>query len=605
MNLKEYISNLTKHYNSKIATEHSYRGSLEDLIKFLVSNVSVTNEPKRQACGAPDYIIAKNEIPIAYIEAKDIGVNLDVIEKTEQIKRYIQSLDNIILTDYLDFRLFVDGVKVYSVNIAHIENGVLKENSENFVAFENLIRDFCSYTGKTIKSPSKLAKMMADKAKLMQEVIYKALLIDDSKNNSLQSQLEAFRKVLIHDMKEEEFADIYAQTIAYGLFAARLHDETKDNFSRQEAVFLVPKTNPFLRQLFSYIACPDLDERITWIVDALADVFSYCDVSEILASFGDSKGINDPFIHFYETFLSEYNPKLRKSRGVYYTPEPVVNFIVRVVDDILKTDFNLPAGLADTTKTEITVDIQGKKKKELVHKVQILDPATGTGTFLCEVVKHIAKRFEGQEGIWSDYVEKELMPRLNGFELLMAPYVMCHLKLDLLLTQKGYKPKNPDRFKVYLTNSLEEAHPDTGSLFTSWLSNEASEANTIKRDAPVMVVIGNPPYSVSSSNKGEWILDLIKDYKKDLNERKINLDDDYIKFIRYAEYFIEKNRQGVIAMITNNSFIDGITHRQMRKHLLETFDQIYIYDLHGNSKKKEICPANLSMFKPALIAAST
>jgi predicted helicase len=223
--------------------------------------------------------------------------------------------------------------------------------------------------------------------------------------------------------------------------------------------------------------------------------------------------------------------------------------------------------------------------------VQILDPATGTGTFLAETIKHIHKKFEGQQGIWSKYVETHLLPRLNGFELLMASYAMAHLKLDLLLTETGYKPTTNQRFRVYLTNSLEESHPDTGTLFANWLSTEANEANHIKRDTPVMCVIGNPPYAVSSSNKSDWIEKLTADYKKDMVERNIQpLSDDYIKFIRFGQHFIDKNGSGVLAYISNNSFIDGIIHRQMRKHLLESFDTIYVLDLHGNAKRKEVCP---------------
>ncbi|MGI6079234.1 MAG: type ISP restriction/modification enzyme, partial [Fastidiosipilaceae bacterium] len=357
--------------------------------------------------------------------------------------------------------------------------------------------------------------------------------------------------------------------------------------------------NPFLRKLFGYIAGPDIDDRIKWIVENLAEIFLACNVEEILKNYGKSTKMEDPIIHFYETFLSEYDPKLRKSRGVWYTPQPVVNFIVRAVDDILKTEFDLPQGLADTSKTTIKVNTQTadkrsatgyKQMEQEVHKVQILDPATGTGTFLAEVIKHIHKKFQGQQGIWSNYVETHLLPRLNGFELLMASYAMAHLKLDLLLTETGYKPTTNQRFRVYLTNSLEEHHQDTGTLFANWLSTEANEANHIKRDTPVMCVIGNPPYAVSSTNKNDWIQDLISDYKKNLNERKINLDDDYIKFIRYGQHYIDKNGSGVLAYISNNSFLDGITHRQMRKHLLESFDKIYILDLHGNSRKLETSP---------------
>jgi predicted helicase len=355
-----------------------------------------------------------------------------------------------------------------------------------------------------------------------------------------------------------------------------------------------------LRKLFQDIAGYDLDDRLVWIVEELVSIFLATDVADIMKNFGKSTKQEDPVVHFYETFLAEYNPALRKARGVWYTPQPVVNFIVRAVDDILKTDFNLPQGLADTSKikvktkhtTKATADLRSKLKEveqeQEIHRVQILDPATGTGTFLAEVVRHIYQKFNRQQGIWSSYVNQHLIPRLNGFELLMDSYAMAHLKMDMLLTETGYKATSDQRFRIFLTNSLEEAHPDTGTLFSSWLSDEADQANAVKRDTPVMVIMGNPPYSVSSTNKSEWIEKLTADYKKDLNERNIQpLSDDYIKFIRFGQHFIDKNGEGILAFISNNSFIDGLIHRQMRKHLMESFDKIYVLDLHGNSKKKE------------------
>ncbi len=595
----EYFHHINSRYKAGNATEHTYRGDLQQLIENIVSGVVATNEPQRIKCGAPDYVITKKDIPVGYIEAKDLGVGLDAIEKSEQLKRYRESLENLILTDYVEFRLFKNGEKVSTIKIAELQGGKLKPLGENYEAFENFIKDFCAQSGQTITSAEKLAKMMAGKARLMAAVLESALKedIEDKLNpdTSLQEQFNAFQLMLIHDLTEKQFADIYSQTIAYGMFAARLHDPTIGDFTRREAAELIPRSNPFLRWLFQSIAGYDLDTRLTWIVDALADVFRAADVKAILKNFGKSTQTLDPMIHFYETFLGEYNPAERKKRGVYYTPEPVVNFIVRAVDDILKTEFGLKEGLASTETTEIETTVTDKKgkatkQKQTVHRVQILDPATGTGTFLAEIIKQVYKKFEGQQGIWSDYVENHLIPRVNGFEILMASYAMCHLKLEMLLTETGYVPKRQNRFKVYLTNSLEEATENTLNLFTQWLSNESIEANSIKRETPVMVVIGNPPYSVSSSNKGPWIQNLIKDYKEGLNERKINLDDDYIKFIRYAEHFIEKNGQGIVAMITNNSFIGGITHRQMRKHLLSTFDKIYIMDLHGDSNRQEAAP---------------
>jgi predicted helicase len=596
MTLDQYIDNINKRHKLGNATEHTFRGDLQQLLESLVPTIRATNEPKRQSCGAPDYILTKKDVPVGFIEAKDIGdKDLEGAKKTgnkEQFGRYKASLSNIIFTDYLSFHLYRDGEFITKISIGEITEKGIKPLTENFASFENLINDFCFHVGRTIKSSKKLAEMMAGKARLLSEVIEKALTSDETnhEDSTLKEQMKAFKQILIHDITPKGFADVYAQTIAYGMFAARLHDATLPTFSRQEAAELIPKSNPFLRKLFGYIAGPDIDDRIKWIVDSLVDIFLHCNVEEILKNYGKSTKKEDPIIHFYETFLSEYDPKLRKARGVWYTPQPVVNFIVRAVDDILKTEFDLPQGLADNSKTRIKIEQQGKKVEQDVHKVQILDPATGTGTFLAEVVKHIHKKFEGQQGIWSNYVETHLLPRLNGFELLLASYAMAHLKLDLLLTETGYKPTTNQRFKVYLTNSLEESHPDTGTLFANWLSTEANEANHIKRDTPVMCVIGNPPYSVSSTNKGEWIQNLISDYKKDLNERKINLDDDYIKFIRYAQYFIDRNGSGILAYISNNSFIDGITHRQMRKTLLQSFDKIYILDLHGSAKKNETAP---------------
>jgi hypothetical protein len=597
MTLEQYIHNIDKRYRLGNATEHTFRGDLQQLLESLVPTIRATNEPKRQSCGAPDYILTKKDIPVGFIEAKDIGdKDLDGAKKTgnkEQFDRYKASLNNLIFTDYLSFHLYRNGQFITKISIGEITGKGIKPLTENFPSFENLIKDFCSHIGQTIKSSKKLAEMMAGKARLLAEVIEKALTSDEnnSEDSTLKDQMNAFKQILIHDITPKGFADVYAQTIAYGMFAARYHDPTLPTFSRQEAYELIPKSNPFLKKLFGYIAGLDVDDRIKWIVDDLVNIFLACNVEEMLKNYGKTTKMEDPIIHFYEDFLSQYDPNLRKARGVWYTPAPVVNFIVRAVDDILKTEFGLPQGLADTSKTKIKIDVQGKKVEQEVHKVQILDPATGTGTFLAEVVKHIHKKFQGQQGIWSNYVETHLLPRLNGFELLMASYAMAHLKLDLLLTETGYKPTTNQRFRVYLTNSLEESHPDTGTLFANWLSAEANEANHIKRDTPVMVVIGNPPYAVSSTNKNDWIEKLTSDYKKDLNERNIQpLSDDYIKFIRFGQHFIEKTGEGILAYISNNSFIDGIIHRKMREELMKTFDKIYILDLHGNSKKKETAP---------------
>ncbi|OBX55327.1 DNA methyltransferase [Moraxella osloensis] len=612
--IARYVEAINKLFATGVTTEHSFRGDLQNLLNGLLPEFAVINEPKRRSCGAPDYIIENKEIPVFFIEAKDIGDNdLKGTKKTgnkEQFDRYKASLNNIIFTDYLNFLFYKDGELKAELAIARQNGNKIEPIPENFAQFTNLIKDFSQSITTTIKSPKRLAEMMASKARMLADVIDKALTSDEenNQNTSLLDQMEAFKEVLIHDITPRQFADIYAQTIAYGMFAARLNDKTLEDFTRQEAATLIPKSNPFLRTLFQYISGYDLDERIEWIVNDLADIFRATDVAELLKNFGKATQTLDPFIHFYEDFLAEYDPALRKQRGVWYTPEPVVKFIVRAVDDILKTEFGLPMGIASTEKTTIKEEVavgNARKKgttivkvdKE-VHKVQILDPATGTGTFLAEVVRYIYEnRFAKMQGMWSGYVDNDLIPRLNGFELLMASYAMAHLKLELLLKDTGYVAGKEQRLKVYLTNSLEEHHPDTGSLFAGFLAQEANEANHIKRDSPVMVVIGNPPYSGESANKGEWIMGLMEDYKKEpntndrLNERNPKwINDDYVKFMRYGQHFIEKNGEGVLAFINPHGFLDNPTFRGMRWHLLNTYDKIYTIDLHGNAKKKETAP---------------
>ena len=608
MNIKEYITTVNQKYRAGNATEHTYRGALEQLMQDLLPKLRIVNEPKREKCGAPDYIASRKDgMPVFYIEAKDIGDNdLDgrnVHGHKEQFTRYKQALDYIIFTDYLDFHFYEHGEFVDSVRIAEIKGDKIVAINENEDKFLNLIDHFGNTAIQSITTASRLAKLMAGKARLLENIIEQAMNdeADSYANENLRGQYQAFKDVLIQELKPTDFADIYAQTIAYGMFAARLHDDTPEDFSREEAARLIPKTNPFLRQIFNNLAGNDLDDRIAWVVDDLATVFQATNIQKIMKTYVQDKRHHDPMIHFYEDFLSEYNPKLRKSKGVWYTPQPVVGFIVRAVDEILQKEFGLAEGLADYSIIEKEVAVEQSRDKRTsdgakhemrkFHKVQILDPATGTGTFLAEVVNQIYDRYRDNQGIWQQYVEQHLLPRLNGFEILMASYAVAHIKLDMLLSETGYQHQSDKRLHVYLTNSLEESNNEARTLFAQWLSREATEANVIKRDYPVMVMLGNPPYSVSSSNKGEWISKLLEDYKKNLNERNIQpLSDDYIKFIRLAQYYVERNGEGIVAYISNNSFIDGLIHRQMRSELMRVFDEIYILDLHGNSRKKETCP---------------
>ena len=616
LDIAGYLAEVSKVHATGQATEHAYRPALERLFKSINPDVTAINEPKGIKVGRPDFVFIREagkgaQITVGHCEAKDVG--LDITPKAmndfnkAQHGRYVKALPNLIYTNGLDFDFYKEGQLVRQISIADYLMGI-QPKSDQFSVLEHQLKDFTQQKLQTITSAEDLAEMMAGKAVLIKDILFNSLKEDKDLQTDLTGQYKSFRDMLIHDLSVEDFADIYAETIAYGMFGARLHDKTLDDFSRAEALELMPKSNPFLRNLFTYVAGPQLDERIRRTVDELAEIFQATDLQKLFEDFGKFTQRNDPFIHFYETFLAEYNPAKRKARGVWYTPEPVVNFIVRAVDDVLKSEFGLPLGLADTSKVTVDWDtgqtIKGKPviiKKE-VHRVQILDPAAGTGTFLAEVIKQIAPKVKDvAEGQWSSYVEKELIPRLHGFELLMASYAMCHMKLDMMLTEMGYKPTgNPPRLGVYLTNSLEEGERANQTLpFAQWLSNEAKEANTIKRDMPIMCVIGNPPYSGISTNKGrefEWIYKLLSDYKKEpggrerLDEQKHWLDDDYVKFIRMSQHLIEKSGEGVLGFITNHGYLDNPTFRGMRWHLLKTFDKIWVLDLHGNSKKKEISP---------------
>ena len=587
-----YLDKVAGLYSDGGVTESSYRGDLQNLLKALLPDVTVIHEPKSVACGRPDYLLTRNKLTLGYVEAKDLGARLDDDRHKEQFDRYRKALENMIFTNYLEFQLWRGDKERMRVEIAALQGNKIRRLPNNFDQFVELIKKFGFHDAQTISSSHELARHMADKARLLAHVAERALTDKDNQiaeSKKLEEVMAAVKKILLRDITPEKFANFYAQTIAYGMFAARQHDQTEGaggDFSRYKAAALIPKSNPLLGNFFGHITVYNLDSRVQWIVDDLADIFRATNVAELMTDFVKPNGRADPFIHFYETFLREYNPQLRKNRAVYYTPKPVVDFIVSAVDDILKTEFQLVGGLANTDKTT-----------KGAHKVQILDPAVGTGTFLAQVVEQIYAYEDsiGQGGMWPDYVKQELLPRLNGFEVLMAPYAMAHLKLEMILQENGCE-LNGERLQIFLTDSLEEHETDHGSLDLLGLAKESEEANRIKKDAPVMVVLGNPPYKAESKNKGSWIVKLMRDYKQEPgggNLREDNpkwLNDDYVKFIRYGQYFIDRKGEGILAYINNNSFLDNPTFRGMRWRLLRSFDKIYILDLHGNSRKGEASP---------------
>ena len=616
----KYVAEVAKLAKTGNATEHTFRGALATLLDALAPGLKAVNEPKRTDCGAPDFVVQnKDGVGVFFVEAKCIGDDdLDGKKRSghkEQFDRYKSALDTIIFTDYLDFRLYCHGHPVDPVRIADWDGaGKVKGKPENYAALIDLVAEKAAKAKpQQIDSAKRLAELMAAKARMLQTAAFNYIKPlaeawdreEDDRPNPLDYQLLDMlldlREVLMPDVGAEEFSDIFAQTLTYGMFAARLNDPTPEDFTREEALRLIPKTNPFLKKLFQYVAS-NLEDELVWIVDGLADLFRSVNVANLMRDYRRTGA--DPMIHFYEDFLAAYDAGLRKDRGVWYTPIQVVKFIVGAADWALRKHFDLKDGLADKSKTEIEVEEvapHGKrmvrKVKKTVHRVQLLDPATGTGTFLAEAIRQIHAKFAHNGGMWPGYVESDLLPRLNGFELLMASYTMAHIKVDMAIRETGVAPSGKERFRVFLTDSLSDWHKELpNGLFASALAPEQQGADEVKRDIPVMVVIGNPPYSGISQNNGEWISKLVDDYKVEpggkvkLQERKHWLNDDYVKFIRLAEHYVEKNGKGIVAYITPHGFLDNPTFRGMRWHLMQTFDEIWTLNLHGNSKKKEVAP---------------
>ena len=478
-----------------------------------------------------------------------------------------------------------------------------------------------------ITTSKQLSERLAELARAIRDRIRTALAIE-TEVGPLTKLMKAFQTALVHELDEAGFADMYAQTIAYGLLSARITDparRTADDFAAHM------KTNPFLRELMETFLRVggrrgkaggpgiDFDELG---VSEVVELLDRANMAAVVRDFGDRNPQEDPVIHFYEHFLAAYDKQQKVSRGVFYTPRPVVSYIVRSVDELLRTEFGLADGLADTT----TWGEMATRHKELKIPegtppgqafVQILDPATGTGTFLVEVIdliyKAMVERWKGLghgekkiiDALWNDYVPKDLLPRLHGYELLMAPYAIAHLKIGLKLYETGYRFESDDRARVYLTNALEP--PGDGQLtldFLPALAHEAAAVNEIKQKQRFTVVIGNPPYSGLSSNMGPWIDGLLKGRLPDgtatasyyhvdgepLGERKVWLQDDYVKFIRLSQWLLDGTGAGVHGYISNHGYLDNPTFRGMRWSLMQSFRRIRVLDLHGNLKKKEIPP---------------
>lgn len=612
--LSRYIELLNVSYSTKETTEHSFRGEFKMLCETSLNGgvsqsmvcsktekYTLINEPRRKSYGAPDYELLKGDVAIAFIEAKNIGDSdlrgLNDKKHKEQFDRYKKAISTIAFTDYLNIVLYENGEETLSACIGKIEDGkiVLNDDEQQIDNFEKIMLRLGKAEPQPIRSASVLAEKMAVKAKLVANILQNAMEKNETpEDKDLLGKLKSFQDYLVHDMTESQFVDFYSQTVLYGLFVARINDKTPKTFSLLEAADLIPSINPFLKKIFKELALAHLHPFVKGIVEDLVLLFKVSDMNKVLRKYG-----KDPMVHFYEDFLEAYNPKIREEFGVWYTPKEVVDFIVDSVDSLLKKSLGIEQGLADNSLVE-----DGKW-----HKVQILDPATGTGTFLASAAEKIYENYKGQEGLWNDDVVKHIIPRMNGFEYLMAPYTMAHLKLATALKLSEVNAEIPDRLNIFLTNSLEEDHPEETLDFARYITDESNAASVIKRETPVMVVMGNPPYNEKSANKGEWIMDLMDDYKQEPGMQKkrvgktksgnpkykntlqeINakgINNDYCKFIRLGHNFVKKTQEGVLAYICGNTFTKTNIFRGMRYELLHDFDDIYVINLHGSSKYDE------------------
>ncbi len=585
---KPYLKHLAEIAQRGDAREETYYGALQRLLENAAAKLGrkdarVTTLPTPTEGGNPDFRVWNGVDAITgYIEAKRPEAdNLDEVERSPQVRRYRETFPNFILTNFLEFRLYRNGALLDSARLARpfVLNALRTAPPlEEGDALWRLLERFLDYSTPRVQTAEALAVELAKRTRFLHDVVFERLTRElDGDRGAIGGFYAAFQQFLIGNLAPAEFADLYAQTITYGLFAARTRAE--NGFTRQSAFHNIPATVGMLREVFQFISLGDLPQDIAWTVDDIVEVLAKADATGILdAYYKNGKG-SDPIVHFYETFLAAYNPEERERRGVYYTPEPVVSYIVRSLHSLLKTEFGLTDGLAS-------------------EGVTLLDPAAGTMTFSARAAQEAVREFERKYGSGGrkDFIRSHILENFNAFELMMAPYAVGHLKMAFFLEELGHRPSAGERVKFYLTNALDMAELDDSALpGLSSLAEESRLAGQVKKETPILVILGNPPYSGHSANKGEWIQREIDVYKqvdgKPLGEKNPKwLQDDYVKFLRFAQWKIAAAGKGVVGMITNHSYLDNPTFRGMRRSLMETFDAIHVLDLHGNSLKRETSP---------------
>ncbi|HEG0972261.1 TPA: N-6 DNA methylase [Campylobacter jejuni] len=638
--LKAYLENIKDiSTNDK---EHTHRTALQNLLQAIKDNqdkqnkISIKQEPNndKEGRGAPDFLITKDFLTLGYIENKRVNANLDNIIKSDQILKYTKLSPNIILTDYLRFILLSLNDKneiiiCKEVKICSLDEikRVIKNQSLLDTKTQELNELFSIFFSK-IPNPINSALDFANHLSLRTRILKDELLLS-SKNETLLSLFNTFKETLYKELSYEEFCDSFAQTLTYSLFLAKLNNDTAKEIDLNNAKKFIPKSFPLIRSMSGFLddSFENL-ENIKWLLEEIINIINHIDITSIIKELnktGEKDLFNrptilsthkDPYLHFYETFLASYDPKLREVRGVYYTPAPIVNFIINAIDEVLKQDFNHKKGLSEALNKDIT----------------LLDFATGTGTFLLEAFR---KALEPINKNSVNYNPKALINKFCGFEFLIAPYTIAHLKLSQSFKEEFNSPLNDDEsLKIALTNtlyfkSISKEQNDQNTLFTLIdLTKEFKKAQKIKEEQ-ILIITGNPPYSGASSNKGlyedenkisyglepskanlskeqkEYINLYFKEktkqntktfkaiYEKHKLENEKNtkwLLDDYVKFIRFAQSKIDSQENGIFAFISNNSFLDNPTFRGMRYSLMQSFDKIYILNLHGDVNKKEKAP---------------
>ena len=589
--IKNYLKEIEK-LKSPISNEHTYRTPLENALNSLKVklypksaitiqqetsiNISDDSDLKKVF---PDFtVVNEDERLIGFIECKDIDFDLHkAIEGKgnfkiykEQLLKYLDIHNNLIYTNYIDFIHLVLEENQGQTKTIKIKNEVcLNKGADAERLFENIFEDFLGATIKEIDRKDYFLKLLARRTKILRDFINGELI---NNNSYLKNDIKGlFENTIFNDLSDKDFADAFSQIISFSLLFYRLSERKnvdKDSFRN------MPEYIPIFREFLSKIDIENFNSHILYSIDSIINAVNAYNKNMFYSQFSTSTEKEDPFIYAYEYFLKEFDSKTRNARGVFYTPIEAVRYIIKSIDEILKDKLNISDGIYG-------------------EEVHILDFAAGTGTFMLGAIE---KAFEnakqnGIAGVWENIVSDFILKRLYGFEFLIVPYVLAHFRIHEYLKDLNYDYKKKDRLQLYLTNTLDNSAGGQVKMFPQ-MQAESDNAYKIKNEEPILVIMGNPPYNNKSEeiNRKEWIENLLKDYKENLNEKKINLDDDYIKFIRFAHWKMENAEKGIIGIIVNNSFISGVTHREMRRKLMQTFDEIYILDLHGNVNKGEKCP---------------